>query len=651
MSTLLYFNLKKKFGFVNSLNSDINKYKQLKLEEIKKELTNKYKSKSEKLKKKLLSNKFKSKANQLLKEEKELEELKSLSYTLKFNKIEENVILYKDTIKLLSVVSGIISFVVFTLGIVFLFTNADEFIYTLNNELKTNDNAKESPAIIIFKTFIWMLSLILVGISLRINYLNYFLSYENKTTLLQSFIYSSYFYQSFLFECFINLSNPIFYNQIIDLTLLGKRNIYKISGVLLIFSFLKILNILKAFFYLSIFNSKELVRLYSNMSFYPYISFIFKCELKRNPIRTIFVIFLPIVIYFSLSLKILENARVTNLNENMFENITNCFWLVVVSVTTVGYGDIFPETHFGRMITIIVSFLGTFLITLTIVSVSDNIELDKEQSKSMEYINSLHFNDKLKELAACIIIAFYKEKKFREKNDEINEYIFKRARKKASFDFYQIKSNISNNFKINDKENLIRFENDLDNNIQIIKLYLKELKTFENKLNIRLENKKKELKLSYQAVKSSVEFKNLFKEIIVEKLYKIKSNFLNDEKIHHNKFVSDFFMDNTSNKIKPISQDKIPINENENEYIEQLDNEAYETHSKICITSNNEPRLRENFDVVEEFKKMLAKSNNPKYDKYIIMNKLGLRRKSKSKEGYNVFKKDSSISFLESKKK
>jgi voltage-gated potassium channel len=44
-------------------------------------------------------------------------------------------------------------------------------------------------------------------------------------------------------------------------------------------------------------------------------------------------------------------------------------WLVVLTMTTVGYGDIVPVTDLGRLITIMACFLGTFIVSLSTVTI------------------------------------------------------------------------------------------------------------------------------------------------------------------------------------------------------------------------------------------------------------------------------------------
>jgi hypothetical protein len=60
-----------------------------------------------------------------------------------------------------------------------------------------------------------------------------------------------------------------------------------------------------------------------------------------------------------------------------FSNIYNSFWLIVVTMTTLGYGDIYPTTYFGRVIAILACIFGTFILSSLIVFLGNFISFDE----------------------------------------------------------------------------------------------------------------------------------------------------------------------------------------------------------------------------------------------------------------------------------
>ena len=57
---------------------------------------------------------------------------------------------------------------------------------------------------------------------------------------------------------------------------------------------------------------------------------------------------------------IVENGK----NPNGFEDIPNSIYWAIVTMTTVGYGDIYPVTVLGRLIAMISSLFGIAVVAL-----------------------------------------------------------------------------------------------------------------------------------------------------------------------------------------------------------------------------------------------------------------------------------------------
>ena len=66
--------------------------------------------------------------------------------------------------------------------------------------------------------------------------------------------------------------------------------------------------------------------------------------------------------------------------------IWNGIWLIVVTMTTVGFGDYFPKTHLGRFVIIIASFWGVFLVSLMVVTLTNSSEFSIAEQNSFDIL-------------------------------------------------------------------------------------------------------------------------------------------------------------------------------------------------------------------------------------------------------------------------
>tara|TARA_B110000285_G_C14946396_1_gene524536 strand:- start:420 stop:851 length:432 start_codon:yes stop_codon:yes gene_type:complete len=100
--------------------------------------------------------------------------------------------------------------------------------------------------------------------------------------------------------------------------------------------------------------------------------FTFKYEINNNQARSIGVLFFFSVIMFSFILRVAElpYEQWDGCPNGFKDNLTDfgsSIWLTVITMTTVGYGDIFPRTLFGQITAIFIALWGTFVISLLIM--------------------------------------------------------------------------------------------------------------------------------------------------------------------------------------------------------------------------------------------------------------------------------------------
>jgi hypothetical protein len=75
-------------------------------------------------------------------------------------------------------------------------------------------------------------------------------------------------------------------------------------------------------------------------------------------------------------LRIFEIVYYRNLNLVDFDSFFQSVWVIVITICTVGYGDLVPFSIIGRIIIMITSFWGAFIISLVIVVAANLFNLD-----------------------------------------------------------------------------------------------------------------------------------------------------------------------------------------------------------------------------------------------------------------------------------
>ena len=81
---------------------------------------------------------------------------------------------------------------------------------------------------------------------------------------------------------------------------------------------------------------------------------------------SIAIIILTVVFGFHLQM---FESPLDDITGNNFKSMNNCIWNVIVTLTSVGYGDISPNSFFGRIVGVIVSFWGVFVTSAMFVIV------------------------------------------------------------------------------------------------------------------------------------------------------------------------------------------------------------------------------------------------------------------------------------------
>ena len=87
------------------------------------------------------------------------------------------------------------------------------------------------------------------------------------------------------------------------------------------------------------------------------------------------------VVWFAFAIMIFERV-----GHPQFNNFFNDLWLTLVTMTTVGYGDMYPVSDWGRAFTSLAVIASFLLISLLVIGVSSNFEMNSLEEDTVSRI-------------------------------------------------------------------------------------------------------------------------------------------------------------------------------------------------------------------------------------------------------------------------
>ena len=365
----------------------------------------------------------------------------------------------------------------------------------------------------------------------------------------------------------LGIFSPPNYDKIISGKMLNGTFTYSIDSLIMLLYIIKIYYILKVISSFTIWSSDQVYKIGIKHKLNIGTSFILKAQFKYSSYLFMLISFISLIGIFGFLLRTFEYGfepnenfeykgnAITNPN---FEDYTDTFWVIIITMMTVGYGDIYPSTHFGRIVVFISALFGTILTSLLIAAMGSFVTFSPKEKKVH---NIIYKNNKINEcekfsvflIKKILLLAKIKkgskinfEKDLNSKND-INESILNKEKftlrdylnclinvKASAVKFYRLsriaKTNTIHSDELlsekekkfhKDSENLapivddIRYINKLTNNIRVS----------EREINKCLINLKKEQdEIGNYLVEYNNFHYNLFNKSNLNNNHKIEDN-------------------------------------------------------------------------------------------------------------------------------
>ena len=78
-------------------------------------------------------------------------------------------------------------------------------------------------------------------------------------------------------------------------------------------------------------------------------------------------------------------------------------WNVIITLTSVGYGEFYPKTFYGRIVGIIICFWGVFIVSFFVVTVTNMLNFSSSEEKAYNLLLRLFYKTELKKGAIGVL--------------------------------------------------------------------------------------------------------------------------------------------------------------------------------------------------------------------------------------------------------
>lgn len=161
---------------------------------------------------------------------------------------------------------------------------------------------------------------------------------------------------------------------------------YLLSDFLLAFMFFRVILLYRAIINFSVFLDMYSKKVCAAIGFSANTRFAFKCFIKAKPGLTVLIIFTSSVLILAYDLRIFQIPYGVAQNLVEWNGLWDSIWCIIITMTTVGYGDVVPSTAPGRIIAIFTAMWGAFLISLMVLSVGQIFALNEKEEEANEHL-------------------------------------------------------------------------------------------------------------------------------------------------------------------------------------------------------------------------------------------------------------------------
>ena len=193
--------------------------------------------------------------------------------------------------------------------------------------------------------------------------------------------------KQFLTEVVMLMIVPIpFYDCYFTFYCEGKDTTFFLSGFMLVIMFRRVYFLVRSMLNYTQFRDPYTKKICKAYGFENSVLFTIKSNIEINPETTVSYIFILTLFIFAYVVRVFEMPRFRLDDDDRFDSFFESIWFTVITLTTIGYGDVSPLTLPGKVVTIVLAFWGALIMALIVVVLYRVFDLSEDENMALSQV-------------------------------------------------------------------------------------------------------------------------------------------------------------------------------------------------------------------------------------------------------------------------
>jgi len=193
--------------------------------------------------------------------------------------------------------------------------------------------------------------------------------------------------------------------------------LYSYDSIINIFQIFKLYYVIKIFLNFSRWTQEDVKNIGVENKLKIGAIFALKAQIRHRPLLTIFLLMATSAAILGFLFRMFEYGYISRpgdmrtpkaLQDPNYNGYSDTYWFILITMMLVGYGDIYPQTQFGRVVAFITIIIGMMIVSLFVVSLNGMIEFSTEEGKAHTSILKMFDKKKMEKSSVVYIKSLMK---------------------------------------------------------------------------------------------------------------------------------------------------------------------------------------------------------------------------------------------------